>query len=330
LTLSSLAPSSTAAGGADFTLTVNGSGFDAGTLVAWNGSNRSTTFVSATQLTASIPAADIAAAGTAQVSAVSAASGTSSPLTFTITPAVGAASCLVNHATHYDLPGRTYQVDMSFTYNDSRQITQFGQVGGGATVNVTYDAQGKISGLESARVTQVPQYTGAFITRVGSDPSSPTYSWNLEGFGELDSMSILLGGTRGTVTTAWAFDATGAVQSQQLISTTDGTQDQWAVSLPSPVAPLRSPFLGTPEQRFLYFYGLYGSAVGPEFLVGSFLSTSTFESFGYSSGQKKHLEYYDFEYTVDADGKVTKIVGYQTDGPTPVAQGAIELGYDCR
>jgi hypothetical protein len=86
----------------------------------------------------------------------------------------------------------------------------------------------------------------------------------------------------------------------------------------------------TPEQRFLYVYGLYGSAVAPELLVGPFLSTSTFESFGYSTGQKMHLAYYDFVYTVDADGKVTKVVGQQTDGTTPLPGGAIELTYDCR
>ena len=38
-----------------------------GSVVSWNGANRTTTFVSATQLTAAIPAADIAATGSASV-----------------------------------------------------------------------------------------------------------------------------------------------------------------------------------------------------------------------------------------------------------------------
>jgi hypothetical protein len=46
---------------------VNGSGFVATSKVRWNGADRPTTFVSASQLTASIPSSDIAAAGTAQV-----------------------------------------------------------------------------------------------------------------------------------------------------------------------------------------------------------------------------------------------------------------------
>ena len=49
------------------------------------GSARTTTFVGATQLTAAIPASDIAAAGTAQVRVANPGGGTSNALTFTIT-----------------------------------------------------------------------------------------------------------------------------------------------------------------------------------------------------------------------------------------------------
>ncbi len=65
--LSTLVPNSAIAGGAAFTLTVNGSNFENNAVVQWNGSNRTTTFVSATQLTAAITAADIASVGTASV-----------------------------------------------------------------------------------------------------------------------------------------------------------------------------------------------------------------------------------------------------------------------
>jgi hypothetical protein len=56
-TNSSLSPTSSFAGGAAFTLTVNGTGFIAGSTVQPKGSNRRTMFVSATQLTATIMAA---------------------------------------------------------------------------------------------------------------------------------------------------------------------------------------------------------------------------------------------------------------------------------
>jgi hypothetical protein len=83
--LSSLSPSSATVGGPAFTLTVNGSGFVSGSVVRWNGTARTTTFVNATQLRAAIPASDIAAGESAQVTVVNpAGGGTSNPLTFTI------------------------------------------------------------------------------------------------------------------------------------------------------------------------------------------------------------------------------------------------------
>jgi hypothetical protein len=85
-TTTSLSPTSAIAGGAAFTLTVNGSNFINGSVVQWNGVSRTTTYGSASQLTASITAADIATAGTASVTVVNAApgGGTSNAQTFTI------------------------------------------------------------------------------------------------------------------------------------------------------------------------------------------------------------------------------------------------------
>ena len=62
--ISGVSPAFTSAGGAAFTLTVSGSGFSAGSTIYWGASALTTTYVSATQLTAQAPAADIAAAGT--------------------------------------------------------------------------------------------------------------------------------------------------------------------------------------------------------------------------------------------------------------------------
>jgi len=62
-----LVPVSALPGGSGFTLTVNGAGFVAGSVVNWNGSARSTQFVSSTSLTATILASDIGAPGTASV-----------------------------------------------------------------------------------------------------------------------------------------------------------------------------------------------------------------------------------------------------------------------
>jgi hypothetical protein len=82
----SISPTSGTAGGAAFTLTVNGTNVRAGSVVQWNGLNRTTTYVSTTRVTAAIPAADIAAAGTASVTVSNPApgGGISNALTFTI------------------------------------------------------------------------------------------------------------------------------------------------------------------------------------------------------------------------------------------------------
>jgi len=82
--LTSLSPASKVAGTGAFTLTVNGANFVSGTsVVRWNGSNRTTTFVSATQLTAAITAADITSSGTANIT-VANGSGVSNALPFMI------------------------------------------------------------------------------------------------------------------------------------------------------------------------------------------------------------------------------------------------------
>ena len=83
--LSSLSPASATAGSGGFTLTVNGSNFVSGAVVRWNGANRTTAFVSATQLTATIPASDTATAGTAQVSVTNPGGTVSGVQSFTVT-----------------------------------------------------------------------------------------------------------------------------------------------------------------------------------------------------------------------------------------------------
>src|SRR5207247_1305489 len=65
-----LVPEAAAPGGTGFTLTVNGTGFVSGSVVHWNGAARTTHFVDQGRLTATIPATDIAKAGTASVAVV--------------------------------------------------------------------------------------------------------------------------------------------------------------------------------------------------------------------------------------------------------------------
>ncbi|MGZ8840218.1 MAG: SBBP repeat-containing protein [Candidatus Aminicenantales bacterium] len=62
-TLSSLSTTNVTGGGAAFTITVLGSNFVPSSVVRWNGSDRTTTYVSSVELQAAIPASDLATGG---------------------------------------------------------------------------------------------------------------------------------------------------------------------------------------------------------------------------------------------------------------------------
>jgi hypothetical protein len=70
-----LEPAATAPGGPAFSLSVRGTGFASAAVVNWNGSPRTTTFVSSSQVTAAISASDIATAKTALITVTNPAPG---------------------------------------------------------------------------------------------------------------------------------------------------------------------------------------------------------------------------------------------------------------
>jgi hypothetical protein len=86
--ITSLSPATAVAGGASFTLTIAGTGLN-GTnpVITWNGTTIGITTATATKIVATIPAADIAKAGSFTVKEVT-GGGSSNGLTFTVTAAV--------------------------------------------------------------------------------------------------------------------------------------------------------------------------------------------------------------------------------------------------
>jgi hypothetical protein len=92
----SLAPASATVGDPGFTLTVNGTGFINGTVVRFNGQVRPTTFVSATQVTAAIPASDVSVVGLFDVTVSNppAPGVPSAPATFQVLPVCAAPTAL--------------------------------------------------------------------------------------------------------------------------------------------------------------------------------------------------------------------------------------------
>jgi len=95
--ISSLNPDTAAAGGAAFTLTVNGANFGAKAVVNWNNAAQATTYLGTGQLTVSVPTSLITNSGTVKITVTNPATSgtgvygtggtlaeTSAPMNFTI------------------------------------------------------------------------------------------------------------------------------------------------------------------------------------------------------------------------------------------------------
>ncbi len=83
--ITSLSPSSASAGGPAFTLTVNGTNFVSNMAIQWNGTALPTSFISAAQVTAAVPASLITRPGTASITALTSDQALSNSVAFPIT-----------------------------------------------------------------------------------------------------------------------------------------------------------------------------------------------------------------------------------------------------
>jgi len=113
--VSSMSPAVETAGDDAFTLTVNGSGFDSGSTVYWGTSALTTQFVSAAQITAQVPASDIANSGTDSITVESPmpGGGTSNALQFEVdSSGSGSPSLTTNKATVTPGQSATYAVTL--------------------------------------------------------------------------------------------------------------------------------------------------------------------------------------------------------------------------
>ena len=95
-TITSISPTGAIAGGASFTLTVNGTNFVSGSTVNFNGSGVATTFVSSTQLVAAIPASDITAVGTFNITVTNPGGTTSNAVSVTVVTPQQATQAIVS------------------------------------------------------------------------------------------------------------------------------------------------------------------------------------------------------------------------------------------
>lgn len=168
--VTSLSPASALAGGQGFTLTINGSGFQSGDVVQWNGLSRATTFVSSSQLTADVLASDIASAGTAYVT-VNRGTLTSTAQSFSITSGSTGPSSCTGLSTPTFLPS-TLQICLPAVYAT--------ELFGSGTYNVVLDyvpgstAQWQISSSTPTSNTSSATYSKGLL----SIPSLYVYGYS--------------------------------------------------------------------------------------------------------------------------------------------------------
>jgi hypothetical protein len=171
--LSSLSPSSVVAGSGAFTLHVYGSNFIAASTVYWAGASRTTTFVSAGELTAAILAGDVTGAGTPTVTVVNPTpgGGTSNGLIFTT---VAGGTNPIPSITSISPASKTVG-DTGFTLT----VNGNGFVSGATTVNVNGASRTTafVSGTQvtATMLTADSAAAGVFqITAVNAGPGGGT------------------------------------------------------------------------------------------------------------------------------------------------------------
>ena len=88
-TLMNIAPATTTAGSGNLTLTINGARFSSSSIVYWSATELPTTFISPTQLTATVSATNVLASGSTAITVRNASStgGASNAIIFTVVPA---------------------------------------------------------------------------------------------------------------------------------------------------------------------------------------------------------------------------------------------------
>ena len=192
-TIMSLSPIAATAGGPAFTLAVLGSNFVASSVVRWNGSDRPTAFQNSTQVTAQIPASDIAAIGTAEIGVFNPApgGGLSNPLTFSIITGVGGPHSV---ALAPDSSGKFGK--FAYVVSEGSAPSFLGRVS-------TYTIDATTGAL--SLVGTIP--AGAFSVSAGVDPSGKfAYIANLDS----DTVSMyIIDQTTGVLTSMGTIGSTG-------------------------------------------------------------------------------------------------------------------------
>ena len=183
-----LIPASVAPGGAGFTLTVNGTGFVSGSTVNWNGSARATTFVNASQLTATILSTDVVTASTASVTVASPSpgGGTSNVVFLPVREPAGFVSL---NASNINTPAMTFGLAVGDFDNDGNQDIVAG-LSDNSTSGIAIWLGNGDGTFRKGKEYSVPQLSGLFVvtTDLNQDGKS-----DLIAFGAANIFFIFLG-----------------------------------------------------------------------------------------------------------------------------------------
>jgi hypothetical protein len=170
-TTTGLSPSSATAGGVAFTLAVNGANFVSSSIVLWNGSDRTTTYVSSTQLNAAIPAGDIAA-GVANITVFNPApgGGTSNSWPFFVTQTgAGVTSVSSDTGTNPTVTNTSANVSANTIGTGTVSVAQYASDPGGTP---TFTVTGQYFDVHISGT-----FTSVTIDFCGLSSGTPIYFW---------------------------------------------------------------------------------------------------------------------------------------------------------
>jgi hypothetical protein len=244
--ISSVSPSSRTVGGSAFTLTVNGSGFVNGSIIRWGGSNRTTTFVSSTQLRASISTNDIGTAGTVNVTVFNSSpgGGTSGASSFTVnnpTPSIGSLSPISRTAGSsgftLTVNGSNFVNGSTVRWNNSSRTTTFVTstqltasipssdivTAGTSTVTVFNTTPGGGTSGSSVFTINNPVPTITSLAPDSVTAGGPGFTLTVDGSGFVNGSVVRWNGSGRTTNYISTTQLTASITAGDIAATTSGT-----------------------------------------------------------------------------------------------------------
>lgn len=192
-------PSSAAPGSSSFTLTVHGTAFVSGATVDWNGTLLTTTFVNGSELKATVPASDVAAATTASITVANPgpAWSTSNVVFFPVGTQVPSVSVVTSPASQYGVGNNPEAVATGDFNNDGRLDMAVTAAGGNYVTILLGNGDGTFTETSSGPLTGVGP-NSVVVGDFNNDGNLDLAVTNGAG----NSVSILLGHGNGSFTAA--------------------------------------------------------------------------------------------------------------------------------